>query len=226
MYYLILDAAVVLIMLVVVINATRRGFISAVFKFLTTVASLGIAVSFYRTLGAFLDENFVRAWLEARQVHLQEPLALPDVTKIFGENEFLSGIATRFGVDLRGALLGDLLASGSSAAEEATGALSQVISNIIAFILIFIVSILVLKLASLLLSAVFKLPVLRSVNRALGFLLGLCEALLIAVVLSSACVGIFESYGMIRPDFPLADVGNNTYIIRFFAGLFKTPGAV
>ena len=221
MMYLILDAILVLIMAIVVIIAARRGFVDAVFRFLTVIVSLGVAIAFYRTLGAYLDAQFVRDWLAARQFEFTLPTPSIDVAGFLEENTILSAIAKSVGVDLRGAMQGALTSSASDALlDQATNAVSLVISNLIAFILIFICALLLLKLLRLLLNAIFRLPVLRTVNRFLGFLFGLCEAAVIGVVLSTVLVGVFESYGLVQPDFPLADAATQTYVIRFLAGLF------
>ena len=57
--YLAIDIILAAVMAAVILNAARRGFIVTLFSLLSTVASVLVAVLFYKELGAYFYDTFV-----------------------------------------------------------------------------------------------------------------------------------------------------------------------
>ena len=72
----------------------------------------------------------------------------------------------------------------------------------------------VLSLVCLLLDALCKLPLLKGTNRLLGLAFGVCEALLVGVVITAIASALLGAYGGLHPDFADADAIDRTYLAK------------
>ncbi|MBQ8187460.1 MAG: CvpA family protein, partial [Clostridia bacterium] len=81
--------------------------------------------------------------------------------------------------------------------------------------ILFLAVLIVLSLMTGLLDLIFTLPVLRSANMLLGFLLGVVEAAFFACLLATVMSVLIQSLGAIDPGTFGTDVVDDTIICRF-----------
>ena len=97
-------------------------------------------------------------------------------------------------------------------AENIVGLLSYAV----AFLVVFIVTIILFKILGVVLSSIFKLPLLKTVNRALSLCLGGVMAfvyLMIFVAFMQIAVPVVSS---VYPEFLNMDIVESTVIFEFF----------
>lgn len=102
----------------------------------------------------------------------------------------------------------------NSLCETLASALSHLLANILAFAALFFGMLIVLSLVCLILDALCKLPLLKGTNRLLGFAFGVCEALLVGIVITAIAAALLRTYGGLHPDFAEADAIDRTYIAK------------
>lgn len=228
--YIAIDLILAAVMLSTVIVAWKRGFIRSVFRLCTTVASVVIAVLFYRELGSYfcqaflleMTEEYVGGFLTSL-VGTSETLVDPEAIASALPQQ-LFGTADLLGLDIS-ELLDGLLANSPALSTDAicteiSVSIAAVIANILAFAALFFGSLILLRLVSLLLDKVAKLPILKGVNKFLGLLLGIAEALVLGVVLSGVTAALLHAYGALHEDFLFTDIAGNTYIAAFLLRFF------
>lgn len=112
-------------------------------------------------------------------------------------------------------------AGGDNAVSAVSDLIAQpivdMISVCIAFIVIFLAVCILLAIVTLIIGSVFELPVLKQANTLLGFLLGLCTALLILFIYSSAVSSIVTALGSVAPQYFGNDVVEQTLLVRLFS---------
>lgn len=221
-----IDLILALIMVSIVLTAVRRGFVVSVFKLLSAVAAVIVAVLFYKQLGSFFCDRFVydrvfaslSDWLQKLAQNADGSFDLGAAVAALPEG--LKTLAAAAGLDLSAL---DASYAGLSAATESAAnslcttlasALARLLSNILAFAALFFGMLIVLSLVCLLLDALCKLPLLKGTNRLLGFAFGVCEALLVGVVITAIASALLGAYGGLHPDFADADAIDRTYLAK------------
>lgn len=226
--YLAIDIIISVILLATVIGACRRGFIRTVFQLCSTVVAVLLAIFFHKQLGAYFYDAFV---YNALAPHIEE-LTGQVITAVGGSLDFsalaeklpenIVSLAETFHIDLA-AFLEQAMQSVDAGSEsfaavgrELAVTVSTSAANILAFAAIFFGGLILLNLASFLLDKVADLPVLRTANRFLGFLLGVAEALILGIVLAKFSATVCSVYASVAPEFAFGDVANGTYVAKFF----------
>ena len=102
----------------------------------------------------------------------------------------------------------------NSLCETLASALSHLLADILAFAALFFGMLIVLSLVCLILDALCKLPLLKGTNRLLGFAFGVCEALLVGIVITAIAAALLRTYGGLHPDFAEADAIDRTYLAK------------
>lgn len=221
-----IDLILALIMVSIVLTAVRRGFVVSVFKLLSAVAAVIVAALFYKQLGSFFYDRFVydkvfaslSDWLQQLAQNADGSFDLGAAVAALPEG--LKTLAAAAGLDLSAL---DASYAGLSAATESAAnslcttlasALARLLSNILAFAALFFGMLILLSLVCLLLDALCKLPLLKGTNRLLGFAFGVCEALLVGVVITAIASALLGAYGGLHPDFADADAMDRTYLAK------------
>ena len=93
--------------------------------------------------------------------------------------------------------------------------ISEFISKIIAYILIFIVALIALSVLAFLLDKICKLPVLKTMNRFLGLLLGFVCAVINLIVISSLISVVLNIIGLSNHEVSVAIMSEKTIIYGF-----------
>lgn len=226
-----IDLILALIMVSIICTAVRRGFIVSVFKLLSAVASVIVAMLFYKQLASFFYDRFVYAhvstalsdWLHALLQNADSGFSLGEAVAELPAG--LQSLAAAAGLDLStlGAAYTDIGVATEGAAESLcatlAGGFAGLLANILAFAALFFGMLILLSLVCLILNALCKLPLLKGTNRLLGFAFGVCEALLVGVVITAVVSALLGAYGGLHPDFVGADAIAHTYLAKLLSHL-------
>ncbi len=187
---LILDLALVLLMVVSLSSGWKRGLIGMVLKGGATLLSVVITLGFYRPLGAMLKERFLYSAVHTAIGDALRNLVGPFPTAeelVSSVPENLRRAAGLFGLDLHG-MASSAVESGGNAIDSftvgAADAISGFLGSVIAFLALVIVTYILLRLFSKPLSKlVMKLPLVGTINRALGLVLAFLVTFFLSWVL-------------------------------------------
>lgn len=224
----LLDVVLIVVCVAIIVIATKRGFVRSLMSFVSKIVALIAAYTFTPVAASFLKTRFI---LEPVTNSIATTLRQYVVSG--GEYDF-AAISDKIPQPVMALLerynvTSDVIRDGLSAAqtdgEVALRSLSEkiadpvvtVISTAASFLAIFLIACLVLWIVTLIVNALFKLPVLRTANTLLGFILGVCTAALIVFVYSSVISSLVTSLGSIAPKWFGADVIDKTLIVKFFA---------
>ena len=221
--YLAIDIILAVIMAAVIFDAVRRGFIVTLFRLLSTIASVVVAILFFQGLGAYFYAVFVFDNIRSlAEQAIADMGASVDVSALPAElPEDLRAAAEMLGVDVTE--LSQYIPGGTEMGMDAIAetvekfavSLSTSIANILAFAALFFGTLILLSIVCFILDKLAKLPLLNGTNRFLGFVLGVCEALVLGIVLAHLSSTICSTYGMFNEEFAFAHVAENTYIAKF-----------
>lgn len=178
---LALDAAVVLIFISVIYRAYKKGFVRTVVGLAGTIAAYIAAFLFCHPVGDWIDSTFMRKYVNntidsfaanngAANPGLYSTAANGSVSSFDIANEILS----QFGAKVTDALI-----------TAVSVPLSTLISRSIAFFIILAACMFVVGIITHMLNAIFKLPILGSLNAIAGAAVGVIEAVVILAILST-----------------------------------------
>jgi Uncharacterized membrane protein, required for colicin V production len=185
----IIDIILLLIIVCCIVSGVRKGFIHSIMNVITFVASLICGWQFYPILGEVYKKRIFLSRISDEIRHGISSLAGTSFDSLMNDMpEALTQIAERFGIDITS--LETYYLTQMPASSEATQSISTYIadpvatsiSNILAFVTIFLGVTIILKIVTLILDLIFKLPVLSTLNRICGFLLGIFNGILYASI--------------------------------------------
>lgn len=232
MINLLLDVLVIAVMAGSIIYGYKNGFVKSLMSLVSGLVSVFVAYTFTPMLSAWLNSKYI---LGAISKGIAETFAsaakttgdvageiVYDLTKMF-ENPQISTIIERFGADA--AALQDASGEAGAVGYEMIENLAvtvatpvaSTVSTVLAFLILFIVASLILKVVALIIGAIFKLPVLKSMDKALGLVSGIACAVFLGWVLSLAIEVALSALVTVAPDIVTENTFNNTIIIKFFA---------
>ena len=229
---LILDIIIILVMVASVVYGYKNGFFQSVMSLISGFVSGIVAYTFSPALGAWLNEKF---FLSAISKGIAETFAsaAKTTTGVAGEiaydinkmldNPQIGSILERFGVEAGS--IEELAAPSSnvgmdvidSVAVKVATPVSGAVSSVCAFLLLFVGASLILKVFTIIMAGVFKLPVLKTMDKGLGLVAGVATALFFGWILSVAIEIALPPLTTIAPDVFTASTFDNTIIIKFFA---------
>lgn len=217
---IILDVILITVLAAFIFTAAKKGFMLSLLELLAVVVSLALSYQFspvvaqaaydgivedslIETVETQIDENFnISSTATQAEVILE---AIPD---------FMVSFASSAGVELeevKTKISSENFSSENLATELVqkvaqpivVGALNIVFFLILAFVLLF-----VLKWVAALLAKLFKLPLIGTVNKVLGGVLGACKGVLVIVFICTILDIIFSN-----GDNEIAEAVNNSYVI-------------
>lgn len=210
-----LDLAVILIFAVVVVVVVKKGFVRTVLDF----ASVVCALIFAKIFSPLLSNIYYAALYDGVSEKLAEKISeliennsLPEALKLDRLTALISKYDSGFADRIKGDTITD---SARLIAQPLVGLLSYAL----AFLTIFVASLIIFKIISVLVGGIFTLPVLRTVNKSLAFLLGLVLGAAYAalfVALTQILTPFISSY---YPDVINPDTISNTYIFGYLYNL-------
>lgn len=229
----LLDVILIAICLAIIILATKRGFVRSLMGLVSKVVALIVAYTFTPALANFLKTKYI---LDSLVGNIQTTLR----QYVFANGEYdfsaltdnipegVSNLLTRYNVtpEKLSESIGSAQSGGEAALENVSRAIADpvasMISTAVAFILIFFAACLVLWVVTTVINLAFKLPVLNTANTVMGFVFGVCSALLVMFAYSSVVSVLVTSLGAISQDRFGAQVIESTLLVR----LFSHPGLI
>ena len=209
--WLIFDLVIAAIFVICVGHSMRQGFVKASSAILSIVLTIVLMFAFQDTISTYLrnsqfGQDISVKITEALTKNNDETITEPEEEKTgdFGLPMFFGSFLDDTEEKIESAK-NDLI---EQAAESTTSSVINILSIVILYIAIRIALFFVLKI----INAIFKLPVLKSINRLAGALIGVVNALFIVYIL---CAGLIwfvpnDSSELIR------DTVSKTYITQYF----------
>ncbi len=218
--FIAIDLIIVVIMAAVIFNAVKRGFVSSLFGLVTAVISLILATMFYRELGVYINDSFVHNSIEPRIVDFVKNIVVEQGGEFGAEAlrahlpEDILALMDTFGIEL------DNIFAGLGTAPDAIAAtlakeLSITLSNAIAYGAVFLAAYIALTLVCFILNLIVKLPVLNSINKVFGLLLGVAEAFVLGIIIAKLAVAVCGVYGTLMEDATFTGVIDKTVVAKF-----------
>lgn len=222
---ILLDVIVVLTVLIPIAVSAKRGFVKSISKIAALIAAIIVAV----TLTPYVCEKVDGAgYREALETKLTETIAgLTDndetaASDIENEQSELYKFLGNIGVEVD-SLKEKLSESTENAiggiSESASVYLAQKLIYFICFAAVFLASYIIALILLWLISKFAKLPVLKSCDKALGFLMGL----IYAIILTTVFIGVFDAIlpylSSAYPDLFKIDIAEKTVIYKFISSV-------
>lgn len=226
---LIVDLIIILFAAGAIYLGVSRGFIRSVMHFASLALSILAVYLFTSPLSVWIGDNFIEGRItesiESAITSIisagEEKLKLDMV--ISERPEALVKIAEQFSFDLddiekyysdKLSSLSDSVAIENISEKVATPA-SEALSTIIAAVIVFAASMLALTLITYILDAIFRLPVLKKLNKFLGFLFGVGSAVVTVLIVANISTGLILALGSLNGDIFNRSVIDGSIILRF-----------
>lgn len=181
------DAVIVVIFLLFIILGVKRGFVRSVLDLVGTLAAMlvsmwfsGIAAQW--VFSTFLQESLTRQVAEALQA---APAADAADAVLSVVPEILRGGLEAFGIT-SDAINQAVAGTSGQAAAAVVAVLSPMVVSVLRglfALVLFIFLLVIFRILSGVVCRIFRLPVLRQLDKGLGILLGITQAVLITVLL-------------------------------------------
>lgn len=221
---MIIDALIIIIFAVSILSGKSKGFVRIAATLAFSIIGIFVAKALAQPLAQWLTDNFVHErLLNYFSDVLTQNVENGTDAAIAALPEFISAAAANAGVSLK-----DIIGNSFSAvqidpiAEKLTASAETVLHPVItgvSYILAFIAFKIVSSAAVALVSFIFKMPVLKTVNRLLGAGLGAVKGLIIVLVICSLLL-LFQDI-LASSDFAEAIASSNLVHVfgRPLAGL-------
>lgn len=225
-----LDVITVFILVFTIWRAAAKGFIRAVFDMLKFTISVICAIVFKNGLASAIinsglydkARNTLRYELSDSISRAGEKISSQEMLEAFKtENPNLVKLVESMGADLdktRQAVENAAIQGSENlseiAAEHILGPAMESVAHIIAFALIFIVVFILLWIAENILDALFGLPVLHTLNRVGGVIVGILCAVLYVSLFVSVTSPILSNPTLVGGEWD-SDVTRNTYVYSY-----------
>ncbi len=190
----VIDAILILILIATVFDGRRKGFFKMLFSLVATAVAVIIAYEYSAPLvewlnGAFVQKSAVKILAESISAHLSSGTqavldAIPD---------YISEAAQVTGTSVSDVIsdIGSSFDAVQAAEQIYSGIYSVIVFPIlmvVAFIVIYAISNAILSFGVNFLNNIFRLPVLKGLNKFFGGILGAFKGVVIVVILSMALV--------------------------------------
>ena len=228
---IILDIILIAIAAACVIYGLKKGFFKAVMSFVTGIASLLLAYTFTPPLSRLIYENAV---IDKVAGSLAKTFAsIAEAGKDAAENVvydltlLIESAQFQHTVEQCGAesdkvesFIGE--ASGGYEAVEQVAyfvaePVSRAVSELCAFIAIFVLSMVALRVLTALLGLIFKLPVLKELDKTLGLVFGIASALFFCFVFSMLAQSVVDILGKLYPGTFGGEIMESSLLVRLLA---------
>ena len=217
---IILDVILVTIFAAFFFTAAKKGFMHTLLELLAVIVALALSYQFSPVVAqATYDEIVEKSLVEAVETQIDETVNVSSVTTqaevlLDSIPGFMASFASSAGVDLdeiKTQISSEKFSSANLAIELvdkiakpiAVGALIAIF-----FLLLSVVLIFVLKWIAGLLAKLFKLPLIGTVNKVLGGVLGACKGVLVIVFICTFLDILFAN-----GDSEISDMVNNSYVV-------------
>lgn len=206
---IILDVIIVAVFVIALVWSVKRGFIKAMTGLVSFVAALAVAMWLSAPVAQWAYDTLVApsvsTALEQVQADVGQSAALSADSILEGMPDGVRTILASVGISSGDALTAKLSPSGSGTLVERV--MTDVIQptatallRMIAALLLFLLASFAVSLLMKVVDKVFKLPLLKGINRTLGFIPGVLNGV-VAVLIAVAVMQVLCSLGvLITPD--------------------------
>ena len=237
---IVLDIGLIAIGAGCIICAVRRGLFKTVMGLVSGIAALLCAYSFSPMLSTWIYNKFLLDSFSGSLCTTFSSIAedsaagaaekVYDLTKLCESDQFL-GVLTRYGADRD--KVQEVIDSVGVGGEDAVRRVSDIVAaplattvaNIIAFAAVFIAAFAVLRLLTFIIGLIFKMPVLRGLDRTLGLVFGCIEALFFVWIFAMIAAVTVTALSCAYPATFSADILEKSILLKFFAK-YNAVGAV
>jgi uncharacterized membrane protein required for colicin V production len=211
---LIVDIALLLLIVLTVYNGYRKGFIHEIMNLVTFFASYAAARYFTPFLGEHFKNTIVIKRVSESVTYSLNSLfgnKLTGFADLFNEMpKAFTDLISQYQTDQNSLVtfyesdvLPNVSTSGVSDAisRYIADPVATVLSNVLAFLTVFCVTLIVFKIITFILDTIFKIPVLKFLNRMCGAVLGLFYGLLFVILLTMLMRAALPLLTALFPDF-------------------------
>lgn len=221
----IIDIVLIAIFSFIVVFAVKKGFAKIALNLVATVLSYIAAYVLGRPTAEFLYDKVIRTMIEnSLERKIEKSPAGDVITQAKGLIESLPQglmkLADKIGFNTSAALesvdSANISAKGISAAitDSVLKPMVIVLLTVICSIVIFIVASIIFGIIARLINKVFKMPVVKNVNRFLGGVVGIVQGIILLFVVCS----LFYFFGGVFGG-KMAEYIDNSLIIKFINGI-------
>lgn len=195
---LVIDAILILIFVSAIFEGRRNGFVKTVLSLIAIAISALVAHEYSGPLAEWANEAFIqKAAVNTFAEVISARLSSGTQSIIDAIPDYIVKAAESGGVNV------STIVSNAGASIDATQAAEQIyggiyniivapVLSLIAFLVIFALSKAVLSFAISFINNIFKLPVLKSLNKLFGGVVGAVKGIVIVVILSAALVSVSQ----------------------------------
>ena len=225
------DIIIIAIIAFTIYRGVSKGFVKSVMGLVSLLAAFFAAYYFSDALAEIYNEHvfsglFVDRVSEAISPVIQKTGEIFDLEKLFNDMpEVFSDLLARYGTDVEElkAAYGSFGDASAQTLENMTEAIAEPIarsiSAAIAFLTVFVIALIVLAVLTWVIDLIFKLPILKSANKFLGFLLGCVCAFVYAYLFSELSVAVINAGIAFKPELFNENIINNSILLKYLANL-------
>ena len=216
---IIIDLILVFVILIFVIIAYKKGFIASLLDFLGTIIAWIASINLSAFASTWIYQTFIKEPItDYVYLKLTESANTTAETLASSIPEFIHSAAITFGIDINNIILNNTGLEFDSAVSSITNGIVEpiitILIRIIVVILLYIIFSFVIKLLSKLFKNINKIPIVGSLNKFLGIIVGLFKGALITMLICFVFYTILgfaggELFGITKETL------NDTYIFSF-----------
>ncbi len=209
--YIFLDIAAILLFVLTVYTVTKRGFVRTVFDFGSLIAAIIVAKIFSPVVSEFFYDSLysrISSTLSSALESLLDKGELPQNLEI----DSLTALFEKYNIEFNNPINPDTV---ENAAQYIAQNIVGLLAYALAFILIFVVSLIALKLVAWVLDGFFKLPILKTINKGLGFVLGIISAVIYVLIFIAIMQLAVPYLGSVYPEMFSQNAIERTLVFKY-----------
>lgn len=224
----IVDGLLVLIFAATVIHFGKQGFAKSVLSAVVSIGAIIVAWMFGKTVGAWLNEVFVsnaivemvRSALDKVRDYAVNNMSAEEILAVFPEQ--LRQILGYVNLDPEG-LIQNVMSGVdlTEFAQEIGGTVAKAVSNGLGMVITYFAAFVALKLAATLVDGIFHLPVLNSLNGAMGAVLGMAIGFCICFIFANLFHAVMVVLSANNPELSAFIMPEGTVLYSFFLYLIN-----
>lgn len=218
---LAIDIILVVIFASFVLTAVKKGFILSLLEFAAVILALVLAYNFSPKVAETAYDGFVKeATIKTIETQIEENVSLQETStqaQLLLESipDYMVSVADFMGVsvdDIKQSVASSKLTSENIATELVEKIAQPIIIGALtalSFVVLAIVLLFVLKFLAQIIAKIFKIPVIKTVNKLLGGILGACKGFAVVLFICTILTVFFAS-----GDNELAAAVNDSVVVN------------
>lgn len=218
---LAIDIILVVIFASFVLTAVKKGFILSLLEFAAVILALVLAYNFSPKVAETAYDGFVKeATIKTIETQIEENVSLQETStqaQLLLESipDYMVSVADFMGVsvdDIKQSVASSKLTSENVATELVEKIAQPIIIGALtalSFVVLAIVLLFVLKFLAQIIAKIFKIPVIKTVNKLLGGILGACKGFAVVLFICTILTVFFAS-----GDNELATAVNDSVVVN------------